>query len=55
VKDLSLAFQEAGTSPTNGPTYYGAEVNYIPSPEPVSMSLLATGAAGLLIRWRPKT
>jgi hypothetical protein len=27
-QDLSFDFAEAGTEPTNGPTYYGAEVDY---------------------------
>jgi hypothetical protein len=51
-QDLTFDFAEAGTEPTNGPTYYGAEVDYISSstPEPASVSLLAVGAVGMLSR-----
>jgi autotransporter-associated beta strand protein len=53
-QDLTFDFAEAGTEPTNGPTYYGAEVDYISSsaPEPASVSLLAIGAMGMLSRRR---
>jgi hypothetical protein len=53
-QDLTFDFAEAGTEPTNGPTYYGAEVDYISSstPEPASASLLAIGALGMLGRRR---
>jgi autotransporter-associated beta strand protein len=53
-QDLTFDFAEAGTEPTNGPTYYGAEVDYITSstPEPASVSLLAIGALGMLGRRR---
>jgi autotransporter-associated beta strand protein len=53
-QDLTFDFAEAGTEPTNGPTYYGAEVDYITSstPEPASVSLLAIGALGMLARRR---
>jgi autotransporter-associated beta strand protein len=49
-QDLTFDFAEAGTEPTNGPTYYGAEVDYVSAPEPTSISLLALGAEGLLAR-----
>jgi hypothetical protein len=47
-QDLTFDFAEAGTEPTNGPTYYGAEVDYIAMPEPTSVSLLALGAMAML-------
>ena len=37
TQDISFDFAEAGTTPTNGPAYYGAEVDYVggaPTPEP---------------------
>jgi hypothetical protein len=53
-QDLTFDFAEAGTEPTNGPTYYGAEVDYITSstPEPGGASLLVVGAIGVLARRR---
>jgi autotransporter-associated beta strand protein len=55
-QDLTFDFAEAGTEPTNGPTYYGAEVDYITSstPEPGSVSVLAIGAMGMVARRRRK-
>jgi MYXO-CTERM domain-containing protein len=54
VQDISFDFAEAGTTPTSGPTYYGAEVDYITSttPEPGSASLFAVAAVGALVRRR---
>ena len=56
AQDITFDFAEAGTTPTNGPTYYGAEVDYITTstPEPASASLLAIGALGMLSRRRRK-
>jgi autotransporter-associated beta strand protein len=51
-QDLTFDFAEAGTEPTNGPTYYGAEVDYVTTPEPGTVSLLTIGAVGLLARRR---
>jgi uncharacterized repeat protein (TIGR03803 family)/autotransporter-associated beta strand protein len=53
-QDLTFDFAEAGTEPTNGPTYYGAEVDYVSAPEPASVSLLVIGSVGLLARRRRK-
>jgi autotransporter-associated beta strand protein len=55
-QDLTFDFAEAGTEPTNGPTYYGAEVDYVTSatPEPASVLVLAIGAMGMLSRRRRK-
>jgi autotransporter-associated beta strand protein len=55
-QDLTFDFAEAGTEPTNGPTYYGAEVDYISSstPEPGSVSLVAVWALGMLAGRRRK-
>ncbi len=56
VQDLTFDFAEAGTEPTNGPTYYGAEVDYEIIPEPTSVSLLAVGVVAMLgRRRRPET
>lgn len=51
-QDITFDFAEAGSTPTNGPTYYGAEVDYVGAPEPTSVSLLAIGAVGMLARRR---
>jgi autotransporter-associated beta strand protein len=53
-QDLTFDFAEAGTEPTNGPTYYGAEVDYITTPEPGSPLLLTFAAVGALVRRRRK-
>ena len=46
-QDITFDFAEAGsTATTNGPTYYGAEVDYVTTPEPGSISMLAIGAGG---------
>jgi hypothetical protein len=52
VQDLTFDFAEAGTEPTNGPTYYGAEVDYFyfVGPEPTSASMLGVGAMAMLGR-----
>ena len=54
AQDITFDFAEAGSTPTNGPTYYGAEVDYVTTPEPGSVSLLAIAAAGILARRRRK-
>jgi autotransporter-associated beta strand protein len=53
-QDLTFDFAEAGTEPTNGPTYYGAEVDYITSttPEPATLGLLGLGGLAMLRRRR---
>jgi autotransporter-associated beta strand protein len=53
-QDLTFDFAEAGTEPTNGPTYYGAEVDYIASstPEPATLGLLGLAGAMLARRRR---
>jgi len=53
-QDISFDFTEAGATPTSGPAYYGAEVDYVggSTPEPGSVSLLAIGAVGTLARRR---
>ena len=51
-EDISFDFTEAGVTPTSGPAYYGAEVDYVSGPEPTGVSLLAVGAIGMLARRR---
>ena len=53
AQDITFDFAEAGTTPTNGPTYYGAEVDYInPIPEPATMGLLGLGGLMTMRRRR---
>jgi autotransporter-associated beta strand protein len=51
-QDLTFDFAEAGTEPTNGPTYYGAEVDYVTTPEPATLGVIGLGALALLRRRR---
>ncbi len=51
-QDLTFDFAEAGTEPTNGPTYYGAEVDYVTTPEPATVGLVSMGVVGALARRR---
>ena len=57
-QDLSLQFSEANAAdgnPVTGITYSDAPVDYVSSPEPASLSLVAFGAVGLLHRRRRPT
>ncbi len=50
IQDLTFDFAEAGTEPTNGPTYYGAEVDYVTTPEPAALGVL--GLSGIVMMRR---
>jgi autotransporter-associated beta strand protein len=51
-QDLTFDFAEAGTEPTNGPTYYGAEVDYVTTPEPALLGLIGLGGVMMMRRRR---
>jgi T5SS/PEP-CTERM-associated repeat protein len=57
LQDLTFDFAEAGTNPTNGPTYYGAEVDYTygSTPEPATLGLLSMSGILLMRRRRSAT
>jgi len=54
-QDISFDFTEAGVTPTSGPAYYGAEVDYVggaQTPEPGSGWVLSIGVGALVGRRR---